>query len=84
MELFGMLTLFWIENSFLVSKKCEDLCQKEFIMSLIKYLMSVEGILNLTISHLSWLYFEKNIVYFITKVPNICKREFIKFNNIFN
>ena len=77
MELFGILTLFWKENSFLVSKKSEDIYQKEFIRSLTIKIMSVEGILNLTISHSSWLNFEKNTVYFITKVPNICKREFI-------
>ena len=50
LKLYGMLTLFWIEYSLLVSQKSQNICQREFILSLMKGLRSVEGILNFTIS----------------------------------
>ena len=43
----------WIEYSFLVSQKFQNIRQREFIKSLLKCLRSVEGNLNLTISNSS-------------------------------
>ena len=73
-----MLTLFWIEYSLLVSQKSKNICQREFIESLMRCLSSVERISNFTISNSSadfaalsaslfpcipiWLGFEKHKV----------------------